>query len=78
MNGRLPRSECVTRLLAGLNTTGSGQVPDVSLATTDVVFGSASILLLTKQLDSFRKKDLFLGKFRMLSRSDRRRGGVPL
>jgi hypothetical protein len=51
-------------------------VPDVSMATTDIVFGRGSILHLTKQLDSFRKKDLFLGRFRMLGRTERRRGGA--
>jgi hypothetical protein len=46
------------------------------MATTDIVFGRGSILHLTKQLDSFRKKDLFLGRFRMLGRTERRRGGA--
>lgn len=70
--------QCMWFMHAGLTTTSMGQVPDVSMATTDVVFGGGSILLLTKQLDSFRKKDLFLGKFRMLGRNERRRGGAPL
>jgi hypothetical protein len=47
-------------------TMSHGKAPDVSIATTDIVFGRSSIFQLTKQLDSFRDKDLFLGKFRML------------
>lgn len=52
-------------------------MPDVSMATTDMLFGNDSVMPLMRQLDSFKKKDLFLGRFRMLGRSDRRRGGAP-
>jgi hypothetical protein len=63
-------------LSAGLTTTCSGQVPDVSIAATDIASGQGSVLQLTKQLDSFRKKHLFLGRFRMLGRTERRHGGA--
>jgi hypothetical protein len=62
----------------GCITTESGQEPDVSLATTDIILGHNSILKLTKQLNSFRSKDLFLGRFRMLGHNERRRGGAVL
>jgi hypothetical protein len=53
-----------------------GQVPDVSIATTDIVISASSILKLNQQLDSFNEKDAFLGRFRMLGRTERRRGGT--
>lgn len=58
--------------------TELGQVADVAMAAADGMAAGDRIKDLTKQLDSFHKKDLFLGKFRMLTRSERRRGGVPL
>jgi hypothetical protein len=61
---------------AELPTPSSAQVPDVSMATTDIVFGHGSALQLAKQLDSFTDSNSFLGKFRMLGRTERRRGGA--
>jgi hypothetical protein len=61
---------------AGLDRASCEQVPDVSIATTDIMLGGSSILQLTKQLDSFSDKDLFLGRFRMLGRTERRQGGA--
>lgn len=55
------------------------QVPDVSLAGTDIVgVHDRKMLALHKCLDQFQADDRFLGKFRMLGRRERRRGGVPL
>jgi hypothetical protein len=65
------------QICAGLATASGGQVPDVSMATTDTSFAQGSrILQLTKQLDKFRENDRFLGKFRMLGRTERRQGGA--
>jgi hypothetical protein len=65
-------------LVAGLTITGSGQGPDVSIATTDITAEGSSILQLTRQLNSFRKKNLLLGRFRMLGHTERRSGGMEL
>jgi hypothetical protein len=63
-------------MTAELAMVSHGQIPDVTIASTDIISGGSSILQLTKQLDSFSGKDLFLGKFRMLGRNERRQGGV--
>jgi hypothetical protein len=63
---------------AGLPTQSSEQVPDISMATTDIVFGHGSALMLAKQLDSFNEHSLFLDRFRILGRTDRCRGGASL
>lgn len=51
---------------------------DVGLETTDVTVGETGIRSTLKQLDVFTKKDLFLGKFELLGRQQRRRGGACL
>ena len=54
------------------------QVPRNLLATGGASATAAAIKALGKQLDTFHRKDLFLGRFRMLGRSERRQGGVTL
>lgn len=53
-------------------------MPDVALIVgANSAAMDERIKALVKQLDSFRSKDLFLKRFRMLGRNERRRGGVP-
>lgn len=49
---------------------------DVGLETTDATVSETGIRAVLKQLDVFTKKDLFLGKFELLGRQQRRRGGA--
>lgn len=50
---------------------------DFGMATTDVSVTDDGIRGVLKQLDVFSKKDLFLGRFELLGRQQRRRGGAP-
>ena len=50
---------------------------DVNLATTDASSTDGGIIGVIRQLEVFSKRDLFLGRFELLGRQQRRRGGVP-
>ena len=50
---------------------------DVGKSATDLSAGDKRIPRLQRLLDAFGEDDLFLGRFEMLGRQHRRRGGVP-
>lgn len=46
--------------------------------STDMGLEGEGLRVIAEQLDSFHPSDLFLGRYRMLGREERRRGGAPL
>eukprot|EP00892_Ulva_mutabilis_P006551 jgi/Ulvmu1/4268/UM194_0008.1 len=59
---------------------GAGLAPsmDVGQSATDVSLSDARIRRLQRLLDAFGEEDLFLGRFEMLGRQQRRRGGQAI
>ena len=45
--------------------------------STDMDLEGDGVRALAQQLDSFNTTGVFLGKYRMLGRNERRRGGAP-
>lgn len=64
-------------MYAGHPASSAAQVTDVNVGATDLAVGQDVAALVGRRLNNFNRKDLFLGRFRMLGRDERRRGGNP-